>query len=134
MEIRDVVLESFSDFCKKEYDSGKIEHENNVFVSSGLKSYEKRILVLINPVGGSGKAVKTYEQIERYILSSGFVPTVIKTTHFLHVHALIRHMEKEELIKYYAVVTVSGDGLAHEIVNGFYARPDHKEFTLRMGF
>ena len=134
VEIRDSVLESFSNFCKKEYDSGKIEHENNVFDSNALKSYEKRILVLINPVGGDGNAVKGYEKIERYILSSGFVPTVIKTTHFLHAHDLIRHMEKEELIKYYAVVTVSGDGVAHEIVNGFYERPDHKEFTLRMAF
>ena len=133
-ELRDTVLESFSNFCKKEYNSGKIEHENNVFDSNGLKSYEKRILVIINPVGGSGKAVQIYANAERYILSSGFIPTVVKTTHYLHALELIKNMEKEELIKYHAIVIVGGDGIAHEIVNGFYGRPDHKELTLRIGF
>ena len=40
-ELRDSVLQSFSNFCKKNYNSGNIEHENNVFDTSGLKSYEK---------------------------------------------------------------------------------------------
>lgn len=133
-KIRDNVLESFSTFCKKEYNSGKIEHVNNFCDSTGLKSYEKRLLILINPVGGKGKAVQIYEGIERYILSMGFVPTIIKTTHYQHVIELIRDMKKEELNKYYALVTVAGDGIGHEIVNGFYARKDYKELTIRMGF
>ena len=131
-KLRDEILESFSLFCKKNYNAGKIEHPDNQYDLSGIKSYEKRVLVIINPVGGQGKALQIYESMEKYIKSSGILPTVFQTKHFKHAYEFIRDMEKEDFIKYYAIVTVAGDGIAHEITNAFYNRLDHQELTLRI--
>lgn len=51
---------------------------------------------------------------------------VIHTTHKCHALEIIREMPAEEFQSYWAIVTVSGDGVPHEIVNGFYQRKDRQ--------
>lgn len=42
-------------------------------------------------------------------------------------------MPKDEFRKFDAIVSVAGDGIPHEIINGFMMRPDFHELTLNLG-
>ncbi|VDN15131.1 unnamed protein product [Dibothriocephalus latus] len=86
---------------------------------------ELPILLIINPKGGQGKA--------KQIASSNITPLfqlanirfqTWETEHTGHTRELVTQLSKEELLKYKALVTVSGDGLVQEIVNGLFSRTD----------
>lgn len=55
------------------------------------------------------------------------------TKYHKHAVEIIRDMNAEEFKEYYAIVCCSGDGIPHEVVNGFYQRPDFENLRLRIG-
>ena len=67
-----------------------------------------------------------FSNVERYLKSNGMILTVIHTTHKCHALEIIKQMPAEEFRSYWAFVAVAGDGVPHEIVNGFYQRPDRQ--------
>uniref|UniRef100_V5EXG2 DAGKc domain-containing protein n=1 Tax=Kalmanozyma brasiliensis (strain GHG001) TaxID=1365824 RepID=V5EXG2_KALBG len=91
------------------------------------RAYEKvtpyrRVKVLINPVGGPGKARQLFESRARPILeAAGCKLDVTITTHRMHGVEIARDLDVHE---FDAVGVVSGDGLLHELLNGFARRPD----------
>lgn len=86
-----------------------------------VKPY-KRVKVLINPAGGPGKGRQLFESRARPILeAAGCKLDVTITTHRMHGLEIARDLRVEE---YDAVAVVSGDGLLHEMLNGFATRPD----------
>lgn len=50
-----------------------------------------------------------------------------------HAHDYIRDMTQAEFKKFDAIIAVSGDGIPHEILNGFMKRPDYAELDLNLG-
>ena len=50
-----------------------------------------------------------------------------------HAHDYILQMNSEDFTKFDAIVTISGDGIPHEVINGFMKRPDHSLLTLNLG-
>jgi diacylglycerol kinase family enzyme len=42
-------------------------------------------------------------------------------------------MSAEEFAKFDAIVSIAGDGIPHEIINGFMKRPDCLNLTLNLG-
>ncbi|KAI9254297.1 ATP-NAD kinase-like domain-containing protein [Sporodiniella umbellata] len=82
----------------------------------------KRLLVLINPFGGQGKAKHIFEYEVRPVLEAAQCQITVKQTQ-RHGHA-IQIAKELDVDAYDAVVTVSGDGVLHELINGFLARPD----------
>uniref|UniRef100_A0A0X3Q020 Sphingosine kinase 1 n=2 Tax=Schistocephalus solidus TaxID=70667 RepID=A0A0X3Q020_SCHSO len=86
---------------------------------------ELPILLIVNPKSGQGKA----KQIVSSCIGPLFQLANIQfhtweTQYAGHAVELVSQSPKEELLKYRALVAVSGDGLLQEIVNGLFARTD----------
>lgn len=83
---------------------------------------KRRILVLVNPFSGRRLAAANWE-IARPILEKAHVDmTVIMTERAGHAYDIVNKELKQG--DYDGIVTVSGDGLIHEVVNGLYRRND----------
>ncbi|CAO3665927.1 unnamed protein product [Rhizopus stolonifer] len=82
----------------------------------------KRLLVLINPFGGQGKAKEIFEYQVRPIFEAAKCEITVQYTQ-RQGHA-IQIAKELDIEAYDAVVTVSGDGVVHEIINGFLSRAD----------
>ncbi|KIM58901.1 hypothetical protein SCLCIDRAFT_1050178 [Scleroderma citrinum Foug A] len=87
------------------------------------RSPPKKLKVLVNPHGGPGKARSIYtDKVEPILRAAGCALDVTYTTHANHAVEII----EDSSLDYDAVVVVSGDGLIHEVLNGFlkHARSD----------
>ncbi|KAN0064849.1 sphinganine kinase lcb4 [Thecaphora frezii] len=85
----------------------------------------RRIKVLINPVGGPGKARQLYESRVRPIFDAAMCkPNVTFTQYRMHGVEIARDLDVEN---YDAIAIMSGDGLIHEVLNGFAKRSDAKK-------
>ncbi|KAJ3281408.1 hypothetical protein HK104_011483 [Borealophlyctis nickersoniae] len=93
----------------------------------------KKILVLVNPYGGIGEAVKVYKSIVAPMFRiAGCDIELIETNAPLHATKIAQTLE---INQYSAAVTVSGDGVFHEVLNGLLTRPDWDEARkLPLGF
>ncbi|CAO1618746.1 unnamed protein product [Parajaminaea phylloscopi] len=82
----------------------------------------RRLKVLVNPVGGPGKARQLFQTKVRPILEAAGCRIDVQVTERVN-HGL--EIAKSLAIEQYdALLTVSGDGLAHEVLNGFAQRSD----------
>ncbi|KAH7340253.1 ATP-NAD kinase-like domain-containing protein [Rhizoctonia solani] len=81
----------------------------------------RRFKVFVNPAGGQGKGVQLFEKKVKPILlaAHGEVDSII-TKYSQHAHELAQ----ECALDFDALLTVSGDGLVFEVLNGFRKRPD----------
>lgn len=59
--------------------------------------------------------------------------TKVVTERRNHARDYIKEMPADEFSKFDGVVTIGGDGIPHEVVNGFCSRPDYKQLKLVMG-
>ncbi|KAH7921740.1 hypothetical protein BV22DRAFT_1176259 [Leucogyrophana mollusca] len=76
----------------------------------------KLLRILINPHGGTGKAGTVFTQkVEPILVAAGCTLDVTYTAYANHALEIARDLK----LKYDAVVIVSGDGLIHEVLNGF---------------
>ncbi|QRW26965.1 diacylglycerol kinase catalytic domain-containing protein [Rhizoctonia solani] len=94
----------------------------------GDVSPRRRFKVFVNPAGGRGKGVQLFEKKVKPILlaAHGEVDAVV-TTHSKHAVELARECD----LDFDALLTVSGDGLVFEVLNGFRERPRRaKAFAL----
>nr|XP_008249134.2 sphingosine kinase 1 isoform X2 [Oryctolagus cuniculus] len=81
-----------------------------------------RVLVLLNPRGGKGKALQLFRSHVQPLLEEAEVSFRLTLTERRnHARELVR---AEELGRWDALVVMSGDGLMHEVVNGLMERPD----------
>jgi len=88
-----------------------------------LPSTRKKILVLINPVSGKGKALKIWNNVHAMVGQAAEFE-VIQTKKAGHAQELAHNLD---INHYGGIVTVSGDGGLWEIVNGLYTRKDWNE-------
>ncbi|KAI9598471.1 ATP-NAD kinase-like domain-containing protein [Syncephalis fuscata] len=83
------------------------------------------ILAILNPFGGTRSAKHIYQQIvEPMMKLSGVNVTLLETKRAKHATEFVRELD---LSQYDGLVSVSGDGLYHEIVNGLLSREDWKK-------
>ncbi|CCF59294.1 hypothetical protein KAFR_0G02620 [Kazachstania africana CBS 2517] len=94
-----------------------------------LKSYpnlgkdrNKSLLIIINPHGGKGKALKLFQEHVEPILKLTFFKFEVKLTEY-HRHAM-QIARKLDLDKFDTIVCASGDGIPYEVINGLYQRTD----------
>ncbi|TFK76400.1 hypothetical protein BDN72DRAFT_830967 [Pluteus cervinus] len=99
----------------------------NSYEGAGIKRGRK-FKVIVNPHGGVGKGVAIYNHVVEPILkAAGCEVTVTQTTHSGHAFEIARSLATD----YDALITVSGDGLVHEVMNGFANHEDPlKVFTI----
>ena len=90
---------------------------------------------MINPFGGAGAAARNFETIAGPLLTYAHMDITVRfTERALHARDIVA----TELGPgdFDSIITVSGDGLIHEVVNGLCLRADWKEFkeTISIGF
>ncbi|KAG8935693.1 sphinganine kinase lcb4 [Tulasnella sp. 418] len=80
--------------------------------------------VFVNPVGGKGNARSLFEnRVNPVFTAARCTLDVTYTTHHGHASELAMTLP----LTYDGVITVSGDGLVYEIINGFAKRLDARE-------
>jgi sphingosine kinase len=83
------------------------------------------MLVLINPFGGAGAAARNWDTAEP-LLKDAYADVEVRFTERAnHAYDIANKELKED--EFDAIVTVSGDGLIFEVVNGFLHRDDWEE-------
>ncbi|KAI5968635.1 LCB4 [Candida margitis] len=80
------------------------------------------VLILINPHGGQGNAVKIYNRDIKPILQAAHCNITYQETQYSgHATNIGKEMNIDD---YDVVLCCSGDGTPHEVINGFYQRED----------
>ncbi|KAJ0409641.1 hypothetical protein P43SY_008513 [Pythium insidiosum] len=85
----------------------------------------RRFLVLINPVGGSGRGVKRFERYVAPVFEGANIEPVVQLTERAGHSAEI--MQTLPLGTYDCVVTVGGDGSLAEVFQGLMQRADWRD-------
>ncbi|CUA68385.1 sphingosine kinase [Rhizoctonia solani] len=81
----------------------------------------RRFKVFVNPAGGQGKGVQLFEKkVKPILLAAHGEVDVVVTKHSKHAFELAQ----ECALDFDALLTVSGDGLVFEVLNGFSKRSD----------
>ncbi|KAI8991984.1 ATP-NAD kinase-like domain-containing protein [Mycotypha africana] len=128
------VEDSLSDLYKFSYSiEADREEEAESFCNALLsQAYElngvqfgRKLLVLINPFGGQGKAKEIFEYHVRPVFESAKCAFEVKYTE--HQGHALQIAQDLDINNYDVVVTVSGDGVIHEVLNGFLKRKDARE-------
>ncbi|KAI9503226.1 ATP-NAD kinase-like domain-containing protein [Coemansia spiralis] len=89
-------------------------------------------LVLINPISGKRKSLKIFETVVKPIFEIGCMSYTLQITNTPGHAAELA--ENEDLSAYTSIITVSGDGLLHEVLNGLLRRKDWAKYkTLPLG-
>jgi len=92
-----------------------------------LPIYIKNLLVFINPKSGKGASLEVWKKAKISLERAGCTFTEVLTQHAQHAKEYIFKRDAAELKKFNGIVTVSGDGLPHEVINGIMSRPDWEE-------
>jgi len=88
---------------------------------------KRRFFVLLNPVSGRRKAVKIYQKVKELFFEADIGHKLVKTTHAGHAEEI---MSTQDFGQFDAIVTISGDGLIYEVINGMMSRRDVKKDDL----
>eukprot|EP01016_Furgasonia_blochmanni_P053583 TRINITY_DN8686_c0_g2_i3.p1 TRINITY_DN8686_c0_g2~~TRINITY_DN8686_c0_g2_i3.p1 ORF type:complete len:380 (-),score=19.13 TRINITY_DN8686_c0_g2_i3:207-1346(-) len=86
--------------------------------------FKGTLLVFVNPMSGSGRALERWNASRVILEKSGYSFEVIRTERANHAKEYVNTLPIESLLSFTGIVTVSGDGLPHEVVNGIFTRPD----------
>lgn len=91
-----------------------------------------RILVIINPNGGKGKAHKIFHSKSKPILlaSSKAQIHIKETTYHREAYHFIKN--HPNLLRYNIICCASGDGIPHEVLNAIYHRKDRSKIFQEM--
>ncbi|KAF9914692.1 sphinganine kinase lcb4 [Lobosporangium transversale] len=90
-------------------------------VYKGIKK-GRHFKILVNPFGGQGHAKRIWEHTaEPLFKAAGCTYDLTYTTHRYHAKEIARDLD---IRAYDAIVSVSGDGVIHEVINGLMERPD----------
>ena len=90
-------------------------------------------LLLLNPRGGSGSAKAVFDASKNIIMGAGIKLSWMETRWEQDAFSVIKNMSKEMFKQFDQIVCCSGDGIIHEVINGFFAREDRQELRLRIG-
>jgi len=83
---------------------------------------KKKILALLNPFGGMGLAPRKYN-VAKEILDVAHIEITLKETERAG-HAFDILKNEVQPGQFDGIMTISGDGLIHESINGAMSRPD----------
>ncbi|RXG68898.1 Sphingosine kinase 1 [Armadillidium vulgare] len=90
-----------------------------------LFKVKKNLLIFINPKSGPGIALKIFEERVKPMLSETEVEyDLCVTNHANHAFEIVQH---KDLKTYAGIISIAGDGLIFEILNGLNQRSDREE-------
>ncbi|KAI8866575.1 hypothetical protein GQ42DRAFT_72075 [Ramicandelaber brevisporus] len=104
--------------------------QGSVLTSAGLStSRAGHAVVLVNPFSGTHKSLSSWREVVRPMLDiAGVTYNVVETTHKGHAAEVAQTLDIEQTR---AIITVSGDGLLHEVMNGLARHTADPEKALR---
>jgi hypothetical protein len=86
--------------------------------------YYKKALVFINPHAGNGRAKANFKKVQKILSANGIFYNRVISQKDPFVKNLIRESDSSLLLSYDLIICISGDGIPHEILNGYFARTD----------
>lgn len=93
---------------------------------------KRKLLVLINPFSGQKKAAKNWKIAEKFFEKAFLDLDIVMTQRAGHAYDIVH--SQITIDQYDGIVTVSGDGLIHEVINGIFRRPDWEELVSSLAF
>ena len=84
----------------------------------------KKVRVLVNPFSGNREARAIWQECSQLFKLAGVTVETTETAYTRHAKEIASQIDTKE---YHAIVTVSGDGLLNEVVNGLMERPDWQQ-------
>lgn len=94
-------------------------------ITPELLPRKPRLLLLVNPFGGRGLAwQRCMDHVVPMISEAGLSFNLIQTERQNHARELVQGLSLSE---WEGIVTVSGDGLLYEVLNGLLDRPDWED-------
>lgn len=96
--------------------------KSNSFEKTFTPSETKRLLILLNPKSGSGKAREIFHQQVVPVLNEAEVVYDLNVTK--HCQYAFDFVRLKNLSIWNGIVAIGGDGLFHEILNGLLKRED----------
>ncbi|KAI8803629.1 ATP-NAD kinase-like domain-containing protein [Cladochytrium replicatum] len=99
---------------------------------TGAPSAKRKYLAFLNPASGSseGKPSELYKNNALTIFKLAEVDVSLKITSAKHeAMKILASYSREDLLSYDAIVSIGGDGMLHEIINGFLLRKDWNEVS-----
>ncbi|KAL5292176.1 SPHK1 family protein [Megaselia abdita] len=92
-------------------------------LKSAISAEQKKLLVILNPKSGSGKARELYQQQVAPIYGEAEIPIELHVTKRANfARELVRH--KHDIFSYRGIVVCGGDGIYYEVINGIMERED----------
>lgn len=82
--------------------------------------------MFLNPYSGTKKSRKIWKTLEPYLKVAGVEVDLVETQYAGHAHDYAETMPLEGID---LLVSVSGDGMLHELINGIMSRPDWHRAT-----
>lgn len=82
----------------------------------------RKVLILVNPKSGSGKARETFQQRVAPIFVEAEIPYELHVTK--HANYARDFVRNKDIHVYKYIVVVGGDGLYFEVINGMFERVD----------
>jgi len=90
----------------------------------------RHLLILINPFSGTKQAPKVFESIRNILEMRGATLHIQQTVRPNHAYEIVKEMCVEN---YDGIVTISGDGLLSEVVQGVMQNPNTETVKLPIG-
>lgn len=82
----------------------------------------RKVLIMLNPKSGSGKARETFQQRVAPIFVEAEIPYDLHVTKYAnYAREFVRN---KDVFMWRYIVVVGGDGIFFEVVNGLFERPD----------
>ena len=89
------------------------------------KNRKMKLLLFVNPVSGTGHAIKIYNKAVPFLNKGNISTKVIFTEYKNHAYDYIQNLKINE---YDGIIVCSGDGIMHEIINSIFNRKDKDIF------
>lgn len=94
----------------------------------------RHILVLINPISGTGKSLAVYNKnLSPALLANKITHEVFISQDTYRVSDFIQGLDVEKFQEFSSIVVVAGDGLLHETLNAIHKRSDSIAATVPLG-
>lgn len=116
-----------TEFTSSDEDEQILNQEINNQLRQHFLNQKKKVLFIINPASGAGRAINVFERKVVPVLKQSQIQfEVVVTTKQGSAFKFLKNLKGEQLFKWSGIVVVSGDGLLFEVFNSLMNRPDWK--------
>lgn len=107
--------------CSLSHSSVPISTSSSPFLPY-IPKETRKVLVLLNPKSGSGKARQTFQKCVVPVFVEAEIPYEVQVTK--HANYAREFARLRDLYAWRSIVVVGGDGIYYEVINGLFERPD----------